>query len=137
MHWSSDCGFVIPYTWEVGEAGSPELEEEYYYVNSEGYIKKLHTDGLSGINHMVFTSRGKAYWTDFTEFSLKRCDFLQGKAPEKTPLSGVGKTSRIAYAGNDLYILGFEGDAALYDVKKTIAKYIIVTQTSCLIKYEV
>ncbi len=118
MFWPSDCGFVIPYTWKEGSAVSPKLEEEYYYVNPEGDVKKLHADGLSGINNLIFTSREKAYWTDFTDFSLKRCDFLKEETPEEIKLSGVRKVSRIAYSGNYLYILGFEGDAALYDVKK-------------------
>lgn len=118
MFWSSDCGFVVPYTWKEGSAVSPKLEEEFYYVNPEGNVKKQHASGLSGINNLIFTSRGKAYWTDFTDFSLKRCDFLKEATPEEIKLSGVRKVSRIAYSGNYLYILGFEGDAALYDVKK-------------------
>lgn len=118
IYWSSNVGVIIPYTWTSDDTNSGELKEEYYYINTNGDPEKLRTKGLSGISNMVFTNKDEAYWRNFEKGSLKKWNFQQGTTPEEIKLAEVNLVNRIAYADDCLYILGFEGDAALYDVKK-------------------
>jgi len=117
IYWSLDSGFMIPYTWKTGSADSSNLKEEYYYVNRKGNLEKLPTKGFSGISNMIFAGEDRVYWKDFMEFSLKRWNCESGAVPKKVKLSGVKKVSRIAYAGDLLYVLGFNQDVALYNLK--------------------
>jgi len=118
IYWSSGRGFVIPYAWELDNDENSKLEEEYYYINREGELKKLPPREFSGISNLIFAGEDWAYWKDFMEFSLKRWNCGSEAAPEKVELSGVKKVSRMACAGDYLYLVGFDGNAALYDVKE-------------------
>ncbi len=120
IYWSSNGGFLIPYTYELDNPASIkdlELKNEYYYINKRGTVKKISQDGIDGIDNPVFVGEDKLYWRNWLDFTLIEWNPKQNSAPQKVKLSAVQKVHRIAYAGDYLYVLGSAEDVALYNVK--------------------
>lgn len=116
MYWDSGQGFLLPYTWNEGDAMDDSLVYEVYYVSSNGETMALDESVFSSMSNAIFLPGRVAYWIDNPEFSLMRWNAVKNGAPKKIELTSVKQVDKMAYANGKLYILGFEGDATIYDI---------------------